>query len=150
MQRKGKAQGTTLAGLAAGVAFVAIALAGTIAAIASGSTLARTTAETREAQRVAASIMEEVRATDVDSLVSTFHGVTRPLDGVGNHSSGAADVVVQRIDDGTTMWAVYEVKVLVRWIRPGTAPRVVEMRTLVSDRAAGSGLSPQTVVVPNP
>ena len=109
MKRKGSARGTALAELAAAAAFVAVALVGTIAAIGSGSTLAKTTAETREAQRVAASLMEEIRSTDVDDLVATYHGATRTLDGVGKSSSGAADVVVQRIDNGLTMWAVYEV-----------------------------------------
>ena len=147
MQRKGKSRGSTLVELAAGVAFVAVALVGTIAAISSASTLAKTTAETREAELVAASLMEEVRATDLNDLVATFHGISRPLDGIGNSSSGAADVVVQRIDNGATMWAVYEVTVLVRWRRSGT-PRVVTMKTLVSDRAYGSGLASQQVMVP--
>ncbi len=144
MKSTGRARGTALAELAAGVAFVAIALVGTIAAITSGSALAKTTAETRAAQRVAASLMEEVRATNVDDLVASYDGATRVLDGVGTSSSGAADVTVQRIDDATTMWAVYEVTVLVRWARPGL-PRVVTMKALVSDRARGSGIAPQQV-----
>ena len=144
MKRNGNAQGTTLAELAAGIAIVAVALVGTIAAIASGSALAKTTAETRAALRVASSLMEEVRATDVNDLVANFNGATRTLDGVGNSSSGAADIVVQRIDNGSTMWAVYEVTVLVRWARAET-PRVIEMKTLVSDRARGSGVAPQQV-----
>ncbi len=150
MRRRDRNKGTTLSELAAGMAFVAIALVGTVAAISSGSALAKTTAETRTAQRVSASILEEVRAADMDTLVANFHGTTRALDGVGHSSSGAADVVVQRIDNGATTWAVYEVTILVRWARAGT-PRAIAVKTLVSDRARGSGLATQTVVqVPSP
>jgi hypothetical protein len=144
MKRRSTSGGTTLAELAAGIAFVAIALVGTIAAIGSGSALAKTTAETRAAERVAASLMEEIRATNVDDIVATFHGTSRTLDGVGHSSSGAADIVIQRIDNGATMWAVYEVTILVRWARAET-PRAIELKALVSDRARGSGLATQQV-----
>lgn len=144
MKRNGRAQGTTLAELAAGIALVAVALVGAIAGISSGSALAKTTAETRAAQRVASSLMEEVRASDIDDLVADFHGATRPLDGTGHSSSGAADIVVVRIDNGATMWAVYEVTVIVRWARAET-PRTIQMKTLVSDRSRGSGVAAQQV-----
>ena len=133
--------------MASGAMFLTVALLGAVAAIASGSKLALETEETRVAQRTAASLMEEIRATPFDDLVDTYHGSAFPVTSP-NGTAGAADVAVQQVVNSVAPWTVYEVRVLVRWARKDT-PRVVEMRTYVSDRVRGSGIAVQSVVEAN-
>ena len=133
--------GMSLVELAAGMAVVAIALLGVVAALSSGVGLANTTAESRAAQRVAASLLEEVRATDFDALVATHHGATRDLAEFGLiDADGSADIVVRPVTNGSAAWTVHEVRILVRWARSGT-PRAIEVVTYVGDRVRGSGIA---------
>ncbi len=146
MQRTSKStqRGASLIELAVAVTVLVVALIGTVAAIASSSALARQTNETYAAQRAAASILEELRATPFDDVVDTFDGTTRTLPGIAG-SPGTAAITLARVDDGTTSWAVYEARVVVSWTGGGAA-RSMELRTYVSDRARGSGLYTAPVV----
>lgn len=145
MRHARRQKGTSLTEVAISLAILATTMLGTVAALVSGSALAHTTSETRAAQRAATSIFEEIRATPVDELVATYDDTTRHVVSLDGKEDGRVLVRVDRIDDGLTGWAVYEVAVIVRWDRSGT-PRDIELRTLVSDRVKGSGLATQTVI----
>jgi type II secretory pathway pseudopilin PulG len=147
MRRRIVQRGVTLIELAAASAFLATALLGAVAAITSSSALALETQETRVAKRAAASLMEDIRATAFDDLVDTFHGSAYPVMSPSG-TAGSADVAVQQVVNSTAPWTVYEVLVMVRWARPDT-PRVVAMRTYVSDRVRGSGIAVKTVLEAN-
>ena len=96
MRLKRSERGFTLVELAAGAMFLTVALLGAVAAITSGSQLALETEETRVAQRTAASLMEEIRATPFDDLVDTFHGSAHPVVSP-NGTTGSADIAVQQV-----------------------------------------------------
>jgi hypothetical protein len=137
----------TLIELAAAAGFLATALLGAVASIASASALAIETEETRLAQRTAASLMENVRATRFEDLVEVFHGSSHAVTSPSG-ADGAADIAIQEVPNATAPWTVYEVRILVRWERPD-ASRAVEVRTYVSDRVRGSGIALKTTVAAN-
>jgi prepilin-type N-terminal cleavage/methylation domain-containing protein len=137
--------GFTLVELAASVAVASVALAATAAAVTSGASLARTTEETRMASRAATSMMERVRSTPFDQIVTTFNGTTQSLQSLTvSDSSGSAVVGVVDVSDPGASWKVLQVTVTASWkgVNGNVNRKFV---TFVSDRRSGTQASSTTL-----
>jgi type II secretory pathway pseudopilin PulG len=121
---------------------LAVALLATAGAVARSAALSRSAAQTRAFARVAASVLEEVRGTRFDRVVSTFDNVQRTFNDIPGAGTGAtATITVQDAGSGSTRWPVLRVVVRVAWQGP-TGPEEYSAATFVCDRNAdGSGSS---------
>lgn len=142
MRKRLSCRGVTIIELAATGAVLAVALVATAAAVASSAGLARTATQSRAVSRAATSLLEEVRGTRFDQLVSNWNGRTRTwtdIAGVGKAVTGT--VTITDAGSGSTRWPVYRANVRVDW-RGATGPESMTVTTLICDRNAnGSGSS---------
>ena len=135
-------QGFTLVEFAASVAVVAVALVGTAASIAAAAEMSRSTQQTRAASRGAATLMENIRATPFDRLVSDYDDTTHTVKGIEDSESGTGSARVTVVEEatGSTKWKVYRVTVNTTW-KGVAGDQNMSVVTYVSDRREGGALS---------
>ena len=127
--------------MAVSIVLVAGALVGTAASVSVSSNLERATEETRVATRAAALVMERVRSSDFDTLMTDFDG--RSLDVgsmLGSSAAGrdaTANVSMREFDNGSSRWTVYEVTVDVSW-ESTNGERQMQLVSFVCDRSDAS------------
>ena len=135
---KRKTHGFTLVEMAASVAVLAIAVLGTVTAVIMASELSRTTAETRQATRTNAALMESIRAAPFEQLVTTFDGTTHAFqDVMPTEQQGTLSVAVTPVDNGSAKWLVYEATITAQWdgVR---GDQTMQFVTYIADRAAAA------------